>query len=82
VEDIHPNLIIETIKAATFYIETVEVFKGCPDPKDNFLFDLALQTESELIVSEEKVLLTWQQSPVPVHNILWFKEHFFKDIPL
>jgi predicted nucleic acid-binding protein len=82
VNDIDPNLIIETIRVATFYFETVEVFKGCPDPKDNFLFDLALQTGSELIVSQEKVLLNWQESPVPVHNILWFKEQFFEDIPM
>lgn len=82
VDDIHPNLIIETIKAATFYFETEELFTGCPDPKDNFLFDLALQTGSELIVSEEKILLNWKNSPVPVYSIHWFKEHFFKDIPL
>jgi putative PIN family toxin of toxin-antitoxin system len=82
VGDVPPELIIETIKAATFYFETEQLFSGCPDPKDNFLFDLALQTGSELIVSEEKILLNWAESPVPVHNILWFKEQFFKDIPL
>ena len=79
---VNPQIIIETIKLATFYFETVETFKGCPDPKDDFLFDLALQTGSEVIVSEEKALLNWQNSSVPVHNIKWFKEQFFMDIPL
>ena len=76
-----PLLIIQTIKLATFYFETVESFNGCPDAKDNFLFDLAMQTGSEVVVSEEKALLNWQNSPVPIHDILWFKEKFFKDIP-
>jgi predicted nucleic acid-binding protein len=75
-------MIIETINAATFYFETEQSFSGSPDPKDNFLFNLAIQTGSELIASEEKILLNWQESPVPVHNITWFKENFFIDIPL
>jgi predicted nucleic acid-binding protein len=82
VKDANPELIKETIKTATFYLETEPMFTNCPDPKDNFLFDLALQTGSELIVSEEKVLLNWKESPVPVHDIKWFKENFFIDIPL
>jgi predicted nucleic acid-binding protein len=77
-----PDMFIETINAATFYFETEQSFSGSPDPKDNFLFNLAIQTGSELIASEEKILLNWQESPVPVHNITWFKENFFIDIPL
>ena len=48
-KDVNPILIIETIKTATFYFETVDSFKNCPDSKDNFLFDLAIQTGSEVL---------------------------------
>jgi uncharacterized protein len=68
--------IIEEIKRITFYTKTIDTFTTCPDPKDNFLFDLAIQTNSDVIVTQEKVLLQWAESPVLVHDIKWFKEHF------
>ncbi len=47
-----------------------------PDPKDNFLFDLAIQTNSDVIVTKEKALLSFGNSPVAIHDIKWFKETF------
>ena len=38
-------------------LETKAVFSQSPDPKDNFLFDLALQSETLLIVTGDKRLL-------------------------
>ncbi len=32
-------------------------FRGCPDPKDDFLFDLAISANADYLVTEDKVLL-------------------------
>ncbi len=78
--DIDPMEIIDLIKSVTFYIETTPSFKSSPDPKDNFLFDLALQTQSDAIVTKEKALLEFINSPVEIHDIKWFKERFIVDL--
>ncbi len=68
--------ILNKIKSFTTFVETVPIFQDSPDPKDNFLFDLALQTNSEVIVTKEKALLNFKDSPVALHDIKWFKEKF------
>ncbi len=70
------NQILEEILFLTTYVTTQQSFYNSPDPKDNFLFDLALQTQSEVIVSDEKKLLHFKESPVPVKSLAWFKEAF------
>jgi uncharacterized protein len=75
-KDLNPIEIIDEIKRVTFYFKTIDTFKNCPDPKDNFLFDLAIQTNSEVIVTQEKALLNWQESPVVIHDLKWFKENY------
>jgi len=37
---------------------TQPVFDLCPDPKDNYLFDLAYQSKSNYLVSEDKKVLS------------------------
>jgi len=68
--------ILNKIKSFTTFVETVPIFKNSPDPKDNFLFDLALQTNSEVVVTKEKALLNFTESPIPIHDIKWFKETY------
>ena len=68
--------VLNKIKSFTTFVETVSIFSNCPDAKDNFLFDIALQTKSELIVTKEIVLLNFTESPIPIHDIKWFKEMF------
>jgi predicted nucleic acid-binding protein len=70
------NRMMEEIKDITISFTTIPIFINSPDPKDNFLFDLAIQTNSEVIVTQEKVLLDFAESPVAIHNIKWFKETF------
>ena len=53
-----------------------ELYDKSPDPKDNFLFDLAIHSGSEVIVSDEKKILAFPESPVPVRSLGWFKETF------
>ena len=64
------------IRQFTYQVNTIPLFSKSPDPKDNFLFDLALQTNSEVIVTKEKALLSFSESPIPIHDIKWFKEKF------
>ena len=76
VEGLKAEEILNTVRAYTIEFDTVNSFTGSPDPKDNFLFDLALQTGSEVIVTQEKALLGFKESPVRVHDIKWFKENY------
>jgi putative PIN family toxin of toxin-antitoxin system len=39
------------------HFSTRAVFNQCPDPKDNYLFDLAYQSHSEYLVSGDKKVL-------------------------
>ena len=54
---------IDVDKTIAFYInltefcETKPLFNDCPDPKDNFLFDLAIQGKANYLVSGDKKVL-------------------------
>lgn len=67
---------LETIIASCIIFEPTLQYKDRPDAKDNFLFDLALQTNSEIIVTKETALLNFTNSPIPVFDIKWFKETY------
>ena len=47
------------------FFHTQAIFKQCPDPKDNYLFDLAYQSHSNFLVSGDKKVLA-----VPVKQSL------------
>jgi len=54
---------VDVDKTIAFYInltefcETKPLFNDCPDPKDNFLFDLAIQGKANYLVSGDKKVL-------------------------
>ena len=48
----------------------------CPDPMDNYLFDLALSTHAKLLVTGDKALLNWLDSPVETVSLPAFKKIF------
>jgi putative PIN family toxin of toxin-antitoxin system len=50
------NTIAFYINLAEF-CETKPLFQDCPDPKDNFLFDLAIQGKADYLVSGDKKVL-------------------------
>jgi len=58
------NYILFTEQIAEF-IYTQPIFNQCPDPKDNYLFDLAYQSHSNFLVSGDKKVLA-----VPVKQSL------------
>ena len=68
--------IIDFISENCILFETIPTFTQSPDPKDNFLFDLAIQTNSEILVTQEKALLNFENSPVKIHDLKWFKETY------
>ena len=68
--------IISEIKMITTVVNVIPTFTQSPDPKDNFLFDLAIQTNSEILVTQEKALLNFENSPVKIHDLKWFKETY------
>lgn len=70
------SFVLPSIVASTININTVPSFNLSPDPKDNFLFDIALQTNSPIIVTQEKALLQFADSPVPIKDLKWFKETY------
>jgi len=70
------NLIIEFIKKiAIVNIETA-VYAMSPDPKDNYLFDLAIQNNCVFIISDDSLLLEFALKPLPVHSSIWFIKKF------
>ncbi len=71
-----PSIILAAIRAITNIVTTEPIFNNSPDSKDNFLFDIAIQTNSEVIVTSEKALLDFKESPIVIHDIKWFKETY------
>jgi len=73
---------VDIDKTIAFYInltefcETKPLFKDCSDPKDNFLFDLALQGKADFLVSgDKKVLETKVKSDIlTLATLATFKE--------
>jgi putative PIN family toxin of toxin-antitoxin system len=73
---------IDVTKTIAFYInltefcETKSLFKDCPDPKDNFLFDLAIQGKANYLVSgDKKILATPHKSKIlTISTLAKFKE--------
>ena len=59
------------------YCETKPQFKNCADPKDNYLFDLALQGKAYYLVSgDAKVLATPTESKtLEITTLKSFKDH-------
>ncbi|MGI8637900.1 MAG: putative toxin-antitoxin system toxin component, PIN family [Segetibacter sp.] len=63
VKNVDPLIILIAGKEVTIHTTTQSLFTGSPDPKDNFLLDLALHTNSEVIVTQKKALLSYKDSP-------------------
>jgi putative PIN family toxin of toxin-antitoxin system len=61
----------------TIWFNSIEIFKDCPDPKDNYLFDLAYQTKSKYLVSGDKIVLATKVKPsLKLITLTEFKQMF------
>ena len=60
----------------TEFCHTEPKFKDCPDPKDNFLFDLAIQGKAKYLVSGDKKVLETpiKNEMLKVTTLVAFKE--------
>ena len=66
---------IDFFNKVTVAYNTVPVFTQCADPNDNYLFDLAYQTESGYLVSgDKKVLTTPVKKPLQLVTLTAFKQ--------
>jgi putative PIN family toxin of toxin-antitoxin system len=57
------------VKAQPFYIQS-------PDPEDNYLYDIALTVNAKLLVTGEKALIYWKDTPVETISLSTFKQLF------
>ncbi len=62
-------------KAALMTTETA-IYRLSPDPKDNYLFDLAVQHTCVFIISDDTILQQFILKPLPVHSSGWFLKTF------
>jgi len=65
---------ISLVEALTEFFLTQAIFDQCPDPKDNYLFDLAYQSYSDFLVSgDKKVLAVPVKQPLKLLSLSAFK---------
>ena len=72
------NLVIEFIKKISLVVTEKAVYGISPDPKDNYLFDLAVQNRCIFMITDDSQLLEFTLKPIPVHTSGWF----FKTFPV
>jgi len=54
--------LIDFHRELCIFHKTEPIYNGSPDPKDNFLFDLAIQTNSMYVVTGDKIILAQKSS--------------------
>jgi len=54
--------LIDFHRELCIFHKTKPIYFGSPDPKDNFLFDLATQTHSKYVVTGDKIILAQKSS--------------------
>lgn len=60
----------------TTSIHINKTFNGCPDEKDNYLFDLAFQSGSAYLVTGDKMLLNMEVKNIKIISFKLFKDKF------
>src|ERR1039457_5191009 len=75
-----PEHYTRLFEQSTILAEIDERFDRSPDPKDNYLFDLAYQVKSYYLITGEKVLLNMKQvNQIKIISIAEFRKTF-KDL--
>ena len=60
--------VVEFIKKISLMETESVVYRLSPDPKDNYLFDLAIQNNCVFIITDDDKLLRMKLKPVSVHS--------------
>jgi len=68
--------VIEFIRRISLSVNEKVVFRISPDPKDNYLFDIAVQHGCVFMITDDSELLHFTLKPLPVHTSGWFLKHF------
>lgn len=68
--------VVAAIKAIVSGTTETAIFRLSEDPKDNYLFDLAIQNNCRFIVSDDRLLRDTPLKPVPVKTTGWFIKHY------
>ena len=72
------TLFIEYVKYQSIVITENAVYRISPDPKDNYLFDIAVQRNCHFLITDDTELLSFRMKPLGIHSTSWF----FKNFPL
>jgi putative PIN family toxin of toxin-antitoxin system len=68
--------VVNAIRKVVSGTTETAVFRLSKDPKDNYLFDLAVQNNCRFIVSDDRLLRETPLKPVPVKTTSWFIKHY------
>ena len=64
------------MKESSLFITEQSVYGLSPYPKDNYLFDLAVQSNCAFIISYNTDLLSFTMQSVEVKSCNWFLKNF------
>jgi predicted nucleic acid-binding protein len=70
------DLFVDYVKEFCLYVAERPVFRLSPDPKDNYLIDLAVQHNCAFIISDDTELLAIPLLPIHIKSCNWFLKHF------
>jgi len=71
-----PAFYLNIVRVISTQVQSRSFNVHSPDKYDNYLFDLALSANAKILVTGEKALLKWQNSPVELISLSEFKELF------
>jgi len=69
-----PGVYVDFIRNLTLPVSINRIFNECPDEKDNYLFDLAIQSESAYLITRDKLLLRLNIKKLQIISLKAFKE--------
>jgi len=69
-----PGVYVDFIRNLTLPVSINRIFNECPDEKDNYLFDLAIQSESAYLITGDKLLLRLNIKKLQIISLKAFKE--------
>lgn len=72
--------LVEFIRKISLPTAEMAVYRLSPDPKDNYLFDLAVQNNCVFLITDDTELLSFRLPPVPLHSSGWFLKKFALEI--
>ena len=70
------DVFVNYMKESSLFVTENAVYRLSPDPKDNYLFDLAVQSNCAFIISDDTDLLSFALQPVEVKSCNWFLKQF------